>query len=135
MKHNLINVSPLQLFTGELDRLFDLDSAFTPHTAVDLVRSEDSVTVEALLPGVAKKDVELSFEDGWLTIKGTVAEPQRSADSRIHLQEIARGEFSKRIRIGRDVDAASAQATVENGVLRITMKVAESAKPRRIGIK
>lgn len=134
MRHNLMTLNPLQLFSEHFDRLFDYDAAPAGSIAVDVVRSADEAVVEALLPGIGREDVELSFEDGWLTLRGKVAEPEHKENSRIHLQEIPRGEFVKRVRIGSDLDASTAEAQFENGVLRITMKVAESARPRRIEI-
>lgn len=134
MKYNLISINPFQLLDREFDRLFELNGSGQPAIPVDLVQTGEKIIIEAQIPGVKKEDIELSFEDGWLTVSGMIAAPEYTENSRVHLQEIPRGRFSKRIHVGREVDAEGAEATANNGILTISLKIAEQAKPRRISI-
>lgn len=121
------------------DRFFaDFDAAFAPRAAaarpaVDLVAYADRVELVADLPGLAREDVELQYEDGVLTIRAerTLDVPE---DGRVVRRERSARTFSRSFALGEDVDVDGIQATMKDGVLRITLPKSERARPRQIEV-
>lgn len=101
---------------------------------MDLYRSGDHYVLHADLPGVDPGSVDLGVENGTLTIKA-----QRSERTEEGVQWIASerftGTYMRQISLGDDIDAERISATYANGVLTVTLPVAERAKPRRVEIK
>jgi len=103
---------------------------------VDLHEDAHGYTVSASLPGWKPEDVNITFQDGALTISGQynneTNEPEEGKTW--HLRERRFGSFSRTFTFPTAVDADKAEAKFENGVLTLTLPKAESAKPRQIKI-
>jgi HSP20 family protein len=100
---------------------------------MDLYRSGDHYVLHADLPGVDPGSVDVGVENGTLTIKA-----QRSERTDQGVQWIASerftGAYMRQLSLGDDIDADNIRATYANGVLTVTLPVAERAKPRRVEI-
>jgi len=100
---------------------------------MDVYRSGDHYVLHADLPGVDPGTVDVGVENGTLTIRA-----KRSERSEDGVQWIASerftGTYQRQIALGEDVDTERISATYANGVLRVTLPVAERSKPRRIEI-
>jgi HSP20 family protein len=100
---------------------------------MDLYRSGDHYVLHADLPGVDPGSVDVGVENGTLTIKA-----QRSERTEDGVQWIASerftGSYLRQLSLGADIDADKITATYANGVLTVTLPVAERAKPRRVAI-
>ena len=128
-----------------MDRLFQ-ESFVRPNgwtmpanVPVDVHETEQGYVVEASLPGWKPEDVNITFQDGALTISGQHNEPsepqaQNGNGKNWHLRERKFASFSRSFTFPSAVDADKAQADYENGVLTLTLPKAESAKPRQIKI-
>jgi len=109
-------------------------AAFVP--AVNLSETTDAYHVEAALPGWKPEQVDISIEDGVLTLKGEVAEPGAPADGVTeHVREIRRSSFLRRFTLPTEVDAEKATASFENGMLTLCIPKAEVVKPKQIRIE
>lgn len=125
-----------------MDRLFQ-ESVVRPNgwnapmsVPVDLHETEQGYVLEVALPGWRPEDVNITFQDGALTISGQYtqqAEPQQEGKT-WHLRERKFASFSRSFTFPTMVDADKADASYENGVLTLTLPKAESAKPRQIKI-
>ena len=126
-----------------MDRLFDDDyrpfrwmsGGFDgPGLPLDVTTDADSLTIEAALPGVSPDDVDITVENGTVTISGKTAS-ERSGDEGSYLvQEIRRGSFSRSVSLPTGLEPDKASATFEHGVLRLSIPKAEQVKPRQIRI-
>ena len=100
---------------------------------MDLYRSGDHYVLHADLPGVDPGSVDISVDGGILTVKA-----QRSERTELDVQWLASerftGSFMRQLTLGQDIDADHIAATYQNGVLTVTLPLAERAKPRRIQI-
>lgn len=100
---------------------------------VDILESENEYRVHMDMPGVKKENVDITVEDGVLTISGErkweVGEDERSV-----VGERAHGKFSRRFKLDNAIDAEKIGAGFDSGVLTIHLPKAEVAKPRRIEI-
>ena len=100
---------------------------------IDLYRSGDHFVVHADLPGADPGSVDLSVDNGLLTIRA-----ERSGRTEESVEWLASerftGSYMRQLSLGDGIDAERISATYENGVLTVTIPMAEKAKPRRIQI-
>lgn len=125
-----------------MDRLFD--DAFTRPLsisglaggpAVDMYQTEDSVVVKATLPGLQAEDVDISLSGDRLTLRGEHKSESEQQGATYHLREQRYGSFERSLPLPTLVKAEAAKAEFENGILTITLPVAEEVKPKTITIK
>jgi HSP20 family protein len=102
---------------------------------VDVLEQEGQTTVIAELPGVKKEDVKIKFENAILTISGERKPYDLPENARVVLNELNIRNFSRSIQFEHDVDASKISADLSNGVLKISLPKAESAKARTIEVK
>ena len=100
----------------------------------DISETEDAVEVKAELPGMDPKDIDVSLENGVLTIKGEKKFEDEQKKEDYHRIERSYGSFARSFRLPHEVDEAKVEATYKDGVLRLNLPKAESARPRRIEI-
>lgn len=105
----------------------------TLYLPVDAYETEDEVVVMASLPGLKPEDVEITFEDGSLTIRGEINLPAEDVNYVIH--ERAHGPFARTLNFNVPVDADKIEATFENGVLTLTVPKSEAVRPKTIKVK
>ena len=100
---------------------------------MDLCKVDDHYVVTADLPGVDPGSVDVSIDNGTLTLTA-----RRSARTEDSVQWLANerffGTYRRQLSLGDGIDASRIAATYENGVLTVTIPVAERAKPRRIEV-
>jgi HSP20 family protein len=125
-----------------MDRLFD--DAFTrplslrgvsTMPAIDMYQTEDDVVVKATLPGLKAEDVDITVTGETLILRGEFKQENEQNESSYHIREQRYGSFDRSILLPTDVKADKAKADFENGILTITMPIAEEVKPRSITIK
>jgi HSP20 family protein len=100
---------------------------------MDLYRSGDHYVLHADLPGVDPGSVDVSVDNGTLTVR---AERSGRTEESVEwlTSERFTGSYMRQLTLGEGVDADRIAATYENGVLTVTIPMAEKAKPRRIQI-
>ena len=100
---------------------------------MDLYRSGDHYVLHADLPGVDPGSVDVSVDNGTLTVR---AERSGRTEESVEwlTSERFTGSYMRQLSLGDGVDAGRIAATYENGVLTVTIPMAEKAKPRRIEI-
>ena len=103
--------------------------------AMDVEEDENQIAIRLELAGIAKEDVNLTLEDGVLTVSGEKKSDRKVDEKNYHLVERSFGSFQRTLTLPSGVDATRAEATFENGVLVITVPKAEAAKPRKLEIK
>ncbi len=108
--------------------------------AIDLKETANGYEVIAELPGWKPDDVEITFENGVLSLKGEVkAEAEQNGDAeqnqaKWHSKEIRKASFARSFSLPAEVEADKAQATFEQGVLTLSLPKAEVVKPKQIKI-
>jgi HSP20 family protein len=127
----LMRFEPLR----ELDRLTEemLSDRRPRQIPVDAYRRGDEFKVHFDLPGVDSRFIELTVEKDLLTVRATRAWVRPEGDQ-IQIAERAHGDFSRQLFLGEGLDRDHIGATYENGVLTLTVPVAEEAKPRKVEI-
>ncbi len=117
----------------DIDRMTDqLSRQARSLLAMDAVRDENEVVVYIDVPGVDNDDIDVSVEKNELTV--TVERRWGDDGKQVLSTERPQGAFSRRIMLSDALDLDRLAATTSNGVLTITIPVAERSKPRRIDI-
>jgi HSP20 family protein len=103
--------------------------------ALDVYETDSDLKVEASLPGFKPGDVDISVVGNTLNIKAETEREEEKKEGRYHYRERYYGSFQRSIPLSVDVDGNKAEATFEDGVLKLTMPKVEEAKPKRIEVK
>jgi HSP20 family molecular chaperone IbpA len=107
-------------------------TCYTP--LVDIYETGDAFIFEADVPGVKGGDIDISFENGVLTLDAKV-NPRQGPDQSYIWQEYGVGHFHRQFSLNTPVDVNAIKAELKNGELRVTVPKAESARTRKIQIK
>ena len=102
---------------------------------MDMYEVKDELVLKAELPGFKKEDVDVSIEDGRLTVKGTKKEEGLPEGATSHMTERNKGEFSRTVTLPFEVDTGKIAATLERGVLEVRLPKREEAKARHIEVQ
>ncbi len=100
---------------------------------VDAYRRGDEFKIHLDLPGVDPDSIELTVENDVLTVQASRSWLPAEGDQ-VQITERAQGAFGRQLFLGQSLDRERLSATCENGVLTITIPVAEQAKPRKIEV-
>ena len=127
----------------EIDRLFDsplneltrtsqLLSGWTP--ALDVFEEKDNFVVKAELPGMKKEAIEVSFQDGSLSISGERQSETKHEAAEVYRAERFFGRFQRTVTLPAPVAVDKVKAAYKDGVLTITLPKTEEAKPKQIDV-
>jgi len=103
--------------------------------SLDVSETKNDLVVKAELPGMDPKDIEISLNNGLLTIKGEKKQEKEEKDENYHVIERSYGSFTRSVRLPREVQSDKISASYKNGVLRVTLPKSEEAKKKEIKIK
>jgi HSP20 family protein len=103
--------------------------------AVDMVERKDEIVLRADLPGLQEKDIEVSVQDGMLTLRGERKEEREEKDEDYYYCERSAGKFFRSVPLPGGVDAEHVKATFKNGVLEVHVPRTKEAKAKTIEIK
>ena len=100
--------------------------------SVDIEETDDAWIVEAELPGVDKKDVDIQMNDSELVVRGEIKERERAGILRRRTRRV--GEFEFRVTLPGQTDAEQIDAKLDGGVLAIRIPKPQETQPRHIDI-
>lgn len=145
----LVTRSPKSRSLGWLDNDFDdmFEGFFRPMRtidesgshdlvpAVDVSENENEFVVRVEIPGVRKEDVDVTVENGVLTINAeNKSETEEKEGERVIRQERRYGKYMRSLRLGTDINESKVKATHKDGVLQVTLPKAEEVKPKRVNV-
>ena len=102
---------------------------------LDVAKEGDNLVVRASLPGVKPEDIQVTVEDGLLTIKGEYKAESEERKGEYLMREHRTGAFHRAIRLPDTVDTDKAEPSHEHGVLTIAFPRVEGKKAKRLEIK
>lgn len=102
---------------------------------IDIYETQDSYKVVAELPGFGPEDVDVTVNEGQLTIRGERKFYDEVSEENFHRVERRFGAFQRIVSLPQQVQADKVEAAFDKGVLTVSIPKAEQAKPRRIEIK
>ncbi|MFL6500043.1 MAG: Hsp20/alpha crystallin family protein [Candidatus Udaeobacter sp.] len=122
-------------WAGRMNLLDRRIGSFVPE--VDVTETDKEFRVTAELPGMEEKDLEVSYFDGGLTIKGEKREEHQEQRGDFYRSERQFGAFERTIPLPSDINPDNAKASFKKGVLTITLPKTEEARShkKRIAIQ
>ena len=103
--------------------------------ALDISEQKDAYVVSVELPGIKPEDLNITLEEGLLTLSGERHFTQESSDQQYHRVERRYGSFRRSITLPSQVQADAIEAHFEDGVLTVRVPKAEEARPRKIQVQ
>jgi len=122
------------LLTGRITRLWDEEDAEIAEPALDLYEDDNEIVVKAEMPGMTKDDIQISFADNVLTIRGEKKKEEEESGKNYYRSERVYGAFVRSLVLPAEVNPDKARAVFKNGVLEIRMPKTESAKKKEIKV-
>jgi HSP20 family protein len=138
--------APVSLFGSlyrDIDRLFD-EFTRAPLAgpaqvnlvpSIDVTETDNEIVVSAELPGLERGDVDISIEDDVLAVRGEKKVEQERDDKNYHVSERVYGVFYRALQLPPGVDPSKIQATMSNGVLKITIPKPAKTQPKKIEVQ
>jgi HSP20 family protein len=127
----------------QLDRLFETSLFDVQHSsslpggwnpALDVLQDKDNITVKAELPGMKKEEIDVSLENGVLSISGERKRDKKFESSETCREERFVGRFQRSVTLPAAVEAGKVKAQYKDGVLTVTLPKTEEAKPKQINV-
>lgn len=125
----------------EMDRLlrdfFDSGSTenYRPSApAADLYETEDAYVAEMELPGFERENINVTLEQGVLTVTGNRSGEREESEGEYHLRERRTGRFQRSFRMPESVNVDDVEAHFSNGILEVRMPKAAEARSRKIEV-
>ena len=122
------NRNLLRPFRGtKMDDLWGTYEMRSP--SMDMIDNDNEIIFRAELPGVDKKDLDVSVSDNLLTIKGTSEKESEKEKDNYYSSEIRKGSFCRSVSLPNNVDGSKVEANFKNGLLELTIpKVSKSRR-------
>jgi HSP20 family protein len=118
----------------DLPRFPELEAVELRMPKVDVIDRENEVVVKAEVPGVDKKDLDVSVAEDSVTIKGSTSHEEKEEKGDYYRCEMRRGAFARTVALPSAVDSEKAKASFKDGVLELVLPKAEGAKRKKIPI-
>jgi HSP20 family protein len=137
MAYSMTTRTPVFGLRRELDRLFEDTFArdgnsFMP--AVDIKETDSDIRIDLELPGMRPEDVEVTADNGVLTIRGEKRSEREEGEGRYHVVERVYGTFLRTFTLPPGVDESQIQAEFNNGILSVRIPKTAIPQPRRIEV-
>lgn len=133
-----------QLKSPEWMHSFNWPDAVQPHIPmftdgkvpkIDIIDNDNDLLIRAELPGVDKKDLDISMIDNRVTIKASTSYEDKEEKGNYYRSEITQGEYCRTLTLPADVDIEHAETSFKNGVLELTVPKVEHSQRRTIKVE
>lgn len=101
---------------------------------LDVSETKDNIVVRAEVPGMDPKDIDVSYADGVLTVRGEKKQEKEEKDENYHMMERRYGSFSRSIRLAHEIESDKIKADYKDGVLKISLPKSEEAKKKEVKV-
>ena len=102
---------------------------------VDVIERDNEIVVKAELPGVDKKDLDISVTKNTVTIQGSTSHEEKEEKGNLYRCEISRGSYSRTLTLPAEVNEDKVEAKFKDGILELTLPKVEKAKRRTIKVE
>ena len=103
--------------------------------SVDVIDRDDVIIVKAELPGVDKKDINVSVTSNTVTIKGSTRHEEKEEKGDFYRCEISRGSYSRTLSLPAEVDEEKTKAKVKDGILELTLPKLTKSKRHSVKVE
>lgn len=103
--------------------------------SVDMIDQKDNILIKAELPGVDKKDLDISVTDKTVTIKGKTKKEKKEEKGNYFRREISSGSYERVLAIPGNVDSSKAKAKFADGVLELTLPKTDKGNGKKVKVE
>ncbi len=138
-----LTVKPTTRSIDTFDRFFNqmvkntlaatANSRPTTQLAVDVQANEDGYVLTASVPGFTAEDISIEILENVVSLSAS-SDVEDDAEGYV-LRERSNGSFSRKLRLAKEIDSENVEASIEHGVLTLSLPVVEDAKPKTIAVK
>ena len=128
------------VFDDLFNELYSLPTSFLSKSGVDLSpridisETDAAYKIEAELPGINQKEIDVKIDNNILTIKGKKEDIKEEKEKNYHLRERYYGAFQRSISLPNNIEPEKIKASFENGVLNISVPKSDKRAPKKIEI-
>jgi HSP20 family protein len=128
------------IFDDLFNELYSLPTSFLSKSGMDLSpridisETDSEYKIEAELPGINQKEIDVKIDNNILTIKGKKEDIKEEKEKNYHLRERYYGAFQRSISLPNNIDPEKIKASFENGVLNISVPKSDKRTPKKIEI-
>lgn len=128
------------IFDDLFNELYSLPTSFLSKSGVDLSpridisETDAAYKIEAELPGINQKEIDVKIDNNILTIKGKKEDIKEEKEKNYHLRERYYGAFQRSISLPNNIEPEKIKASFENGVLNILVPKNDKRTPKKIEI-
>ena len=119
-RRNIIS-DPYNFLRQEIDRLFETNTNVGITPEFEIKENQEGLSITAELPGVTDKDLNVTIENGILTISGEKKSEETKEGETYYMAERSYGAFSRSVRLPYEADEKKTSATFADGVLKLTI--------------
>lgn len=101
----------------------------------DVLEDKKKITLKVEIPGVEARDIDVSLDGRWLTIKGEKKQEKEEKEENFHRTERIYGQFRRTIELPAEVDPSKVDASYKRGVLKVELKKTKESQPKTIAVK
>lgn len=120
---------------GELEKGEWLDEEYEGQLSVDVFQTDKDIIIKSTIAGVRPEDIDISINDEQITIKGKRRQEHTVSEENYFYRECYWGGFSRSIILPQEIKPDQVEATMENGILTISLPKAEKVKVRKVRVK
>lgn len=136
MFENLLQRSWMRPFSFERPMWRESEMPFKGKVpSMDVIDQDENVLVRAEVPGVDKKDLDISVTENTVTLKGKTCHEEKEEKGDYYRCEISRGAFSRTVTLPHEVDADQAKAAFKDGMLELTLPKMKKTSRHTVQIK
>jgi HSP20 family protein len=139
-----VMLSPFEEMEREFEAMFNRRGLFPfrmrsavegKMPSVDMIDQKDNILIKAELPGVDKKDLDISVTNKTVTIKGKTSSDKKEEKGNYYRREISSGSYERVLTIPANVDSSKAKAKFRDGMLELTLPKTEKTQSKKISVE
>lgn len=119
--------------TPAVDTLFEFEGLRLP--SLDVIDRDNEVVIRAEIPGIDKKDINLSLADGVLTIKGQTSNESKEEKGDYYRHDISSSSFARSVAVPSTVDGSNVVANIKDGILEVKLPKTATSKRQNIAVQ
>lgn len=136
MKMLTLNNTFSDLLRSDFESLFNDNWATKSYGSrsplLNISESEKEITVDLVIPGFKKSDLEISLDNSLLTVKGKKSSESKTESEKYLRKEFSAQEFSRTFRVDSSIDQESITSKLEDGILRIQIPRAKKVETKKV---
>jgi len=123
-----------QILGRELDNWLQAEKELIWKPSIELEEKDNKFLLQVAVPGVESKDIHIEVTTDEILVKAELPRKEKEDKGQVHTSEFAAGSLFRAVHFPKKIDPDKVKAEFKDGILRITVDVAEESKPRKVAV-